>query len=214
MLWGPDAVNPVCRDYHSSFFSSGHGLRIKSGPHKGRVMVAHALVSKETELFCNHVFYSDDNGQSWHVSGLAFGGNGLCGDEAKLEELADGRILMSIRQYGERAYVISEDGGETWGEPSTWKDMVVAQCNGEVIRYNDSILLHTAPHSLARENVSIFVSFDDGNTWPVVKSFCPGQGMYSSLDVLPDGTIAVYYEKNIWGVELWYVNFSLDWVLE
>jgi len=214
LLWGPDALNPACRNYHSSFFSSGHGLTIKKGPYKGRVMVAHALVSKETELFCNHVFYSDDNGQTWNVSDLAFGGNGRSGDEAKLVELSDGRILMSIRQWGERTYVISEDGGQTWGEPATWKDMVVAQCNGEVIRYNDTILLHTAPHSYNRENVSIFVSYDDGKTWPIVKSFCHGPGQYSSLDVLDDGTIGVYLEEKTWGTELWYLNFSMDWVLD
>ena len=36
--------------------------------------------------------------------------------------------------------------------------------------------------------------------------------MYSSLTVLDDKTIGAYVEENTDGVELWYLNFSLDWL--
>lgn len=209
-IWGPDPVNPFCKRYHSSFFSSGNSLVLKNGPHKGRMLVANVCTYDSWRGICNHAVYTDDGGQSWNVSALAYGGKG---DEAKMVELLDGRILMSIRQHGNRAYVISEDWGETWGEPAFWPEICTNACNGDLIRYNDSILLHSVPDSMKRENVSIFLSYDEGRTWPVKKSICHGRSVYSSLTVLPDGTIGAYIEEDPTGAcELWYMNFSLDWL--
>lgn len=212
-VWGPKPDNPSCRRYHSNFFSSGNGLVLRNGPHKGRALVA-GVLAMERNVLCNHAVYTDDCGQSWHVSDLAYGDPAEPGDEAKMVELADGRILMSIRRDRERAWVCSEDGGQTWGKPGLWPDLTANACNGDLIRYNDSILMHTLPHSpmLRRENVSVFLSFDEGRTWPESKVISNKDAMYSSLTVLPDGTLGAYIEENINGVELWYENFSLEWL--
>lgn len=210
-IWGPDAANPFCNRYHSSFFSSGNSLILTHGEHKGRILTANVTTYDGWPELCNHAVYSDDGGKTWEVSGLAFGPGG---DEAKMVQLKDGRVLMSIRQSGERAYVISEDGGETWGEPSTWPEMCVTACNGDLIRYNDEILLHTVPNSMKRENVSVFLSFDEGRTWPEHKTICAHGSQYSSITVMPDGTIGAYIEENPDrnGTQLWFERFSLEWL--
>ena len=66
---------------------------------------------------------------------------------------------------------------------------------------------------MKRENVSIFLSYDEGKTWPEHKSICHGRSVYSSLTVLADGTIGAYLEEDPTGAcELWYENFSLEWL--
>lgn len=211
MLWGPDAVNPECRDYHSAFFGSGHGLRLEKGEHAGRVLFVAAVHSEKLDRFDNYAFYTDDNGKTWHVSERAFIG----GDEAKVVELPDGRVMMSVRRTGERGFNISEDGGQTWGEQGLWKDICVNACDGDIINVGDSLLLHSVPNSMSRENVSVFVSRDNGQSWPYSKSLCKYESVYSSMTVLPDGTIGAYIEENP-NVEfdMFYLNFSVDWLLK
>lgn len=208
LLWGSDALRRECRKYHGAFFGSGNGLVIKEGQHKGRIIFVSAMATKQNKLM-NHAVYSDDGGLSWQVSELAFRG----GDEAKVVELNDGRILMSIRQDGARGWNISEDGGETWGRQGKWKDMVTNACDGDIIRCGN-VLIHSVPDSMERENVSIFVSTDEGKTWSYKKSLCGYGSVYSSLTILPDGTIGMYLEETPEDeCELWYINFSYNWLM-
>lgn len=213
LLWGPTALNPQCRDYTYSFFGSGNGLTLTRGEHAGRILFAAAM--GPAEKLNNHAVYSDDGGHTWQVSDLAFRG----GDEAKIVELADGRLLMSVRRSGARGYNISCDGGATWGEQGLWPEMNTNACNGDLIRYplpdgEGTLLLHSIPDSPERRNVSIYTSRDEGRTWSNPKVLCPGRSVYSSLTVLADGTVGIYLEENPTpaGCELWYMNFSLDWL--
>lgn len=209
-LWGPTADNPECRTYHSAFFGSGRGLCLSKGEHAGRVMFVAAVHSKERGRFDNYIYYSDDEGKSWNVSKCAFEG----GDEAKVVELPDGKILLSVRRRGERGFNVSEDGGQTWGKQGTWQEICVNACDGDIINVGDSLLLQSLPNSMNRENVSVFVSRDNGKTWPYVKTICPYQSVYSSMTVLSDGTIGMYYEENPEvSFDMIYVNFSIDWLL-
>lgn len=204
-LWGSQATNPTCRNYKSSFFASGNALRLKQGPHKGRVMVAAAMCRKSAQKLDNFVVYSDDNGHTWHVSDRAFS----VGDEAKLMELRDGTILISVRQNGPRGCNRSSDGGQTWGTQSTWPEMTANACNGDMLRVNDTTILHSLPNSMNRENVSIFTSNDEGLTWHSPVSLFEGPSVYSSLTLMPDGTIAAYIEQNPSGAcELWFYRFQ------
>ena len=211
-IWGPDADNPFCERYHSSFFTSGNSLLLTRGPYKGRILVAN-VTAMEGNVLCNHAVWSDDAGETWHVGDLAYGAPGAPGDEAKMVQLLDGRILMSIRHYGDRIWVISEDGGQTWSKPGSWSELRANNCNGDLIRYDASLLLHTIPASMKRENVSVFLSRDEGRTWPEHRMISNIASMYSSITVLPDGTIGAYLEEQCDNVELWYERFSLDWLL-
>ncbi len=215
-LWGSAAVNTTCRNYKASFFGSGNGLRLQRGPHAGRIMFAAAMCRKSSNTLDNFVVYSDDNGHTWQVSNRAFTG----GDEAKLIELTDGRVLMSIRQNGARGYNISTDGGATWGTQGTWPEMTTNACNGDMLRLSATdqggkrnILLHSITNSMERENVSVYISYDEGRTWQDPVTLYAGPSVYSSLTLLTDGTIGAYIEENPSGAcELWYLNFSFPWL--
>ncbi|MGC3966855.1 MAG: sialidase family protein [Pirellulales bacterium] len=75
-----------------------------------------------------------------------------------------------------------------------------------------------------RRNISIKVSYDEGQTWAVNKVLEPGYSAYSDLAVLPDGTILCLYETGRRGdVEkkkstsyagLRLARFNLEWLTD
>lgn len=214
-VFGAGCIYPEHRSWRSSFFGSGNGLRTSTG----RIMFVAAIRETSAYSLNNYVIYSDDNGETWQCSGRASVG----GDEAKVVELADGRILMSIRHENRRWYNISEDGGETWqANTSTWDDIVAPACNGDIIRYTSvnqgfdrNRLLHTVPYGTERKDVTMYVSYDEGDTWPVSKVIVPYSSAYSSACILPDGTIGFYVEETYpgeTGYSTVFYNFSLDWL--
>ena len=184
-------------------------------------MFVAAIRETTAQSLNNHAVYSDDNGLTWHVSGRA----STSGDEAKVTELEDGRILMSIRHGGNRWYNLSEDGGEAWQPTtSTWSNILAPACNGDMIRYtavsqghDRNRLLHSVPYGNNRTDVSVYVSYDEGETWPVRKCIVPYSSAYSSLCILPDGTIGLYVEEAYAGASGYstvFYNFSLEWLTD
>ena len=72
-----------------------------------------------------------------------------------------------------------------------------------------------------RKNVSVKLSYDEGQTWPVNRSLEAGFSGYSDLAVLPDGTILCFYErgsidgKNNFGTgRLTVAWFNLAWLTD
>ena len=216
-IFGDDCVIPEHQTWRASFFGSGNGLRTSTG----RIMFVAAIREGSAQSLNNYAVYSDDNGVTWQVSGRA----SVAGDEAKVTELVDGRILMSIRHGGKRWYNISEDGGETWQpNTSTWNDITAPACNGDMIRYTSvnqghdrNRLLHSVPYGTQRTDVTVYVSYDEGETWPVSKCIVPYSSAYSSLCILPDGTIGLYVEEEPNGTSGYstvFYNFSLEWLTD
>lgn len=213
--WG-DTVNltsviwDASSGYHGAFVASGNGLRLKRGPHAGRVLFAAAVVRNGENVSDNFVIYSDDNGHTWQRSQKAFNK----GDEAKLMELNDGTVLISVRRTGARGYNHSEDGGVTWGTQGYWNEMTINACNGEMLRVDEKTLIHSIPNSMNRENVSIFTSTDEGQSWHSPVLLVEGPSVYSSLTLLKDGTIGCYVEKGPdSGCDLWFYRFNVAWLL-
>ena len=213
-ILGPDCVIPEHRSWWSSFFASGAGLCTSTG----RLMFVAAVREDSLWTACNYVFYSDDDGETWQCSRKA----SPKGDEAKVVELSDGRILMSIRAEGHRLYNISDDGGVTWRDSTAvWSELEAPACNGDMIRCTApdgrTLLLHSLPYGKERKDVTVFVSFDEGKTWPLHRTIVPYPSAYSSLCQLPDGTIGLYVEEacnNSVNYSMVFYNFSLEWLLK
>jgi sialidase-1 len=211
-LFGSGCSDALRKNWNASFCGSGHGLCLRSG----RIMVVGAVYESPKGSLQNYAYYSDDEGQNWQVSNRAIAG----GDEAKVVELNNGDILMSSRTTGNRLWAISSDGGMNWGTKNSWTDIWGNACNGDMIRYTSTIdgksknrLLHTLPNDATRKNVTVFMSYDEGKTWPVKKTLCEGTSAYSSLTILPDGTIGAYIEEDETNpYKMVFVRFSLNWL--
>lgn len=222
-----DQVYANHSSWYAGFAGSGHGLCLKDG----RLMFVLAIraTSATWVPLHNYAIYSDDGGDNWTLSTNAAT---TAGDEAKVVELEDGDILMSIRNpsKGNRIFCKSTDRGQTWGKAYFETELKDPACNGDIIRYSYSTdegsegksrLLHSLPESTTtRENVTIYLSEDDGETWPIKKRLVDGYSAYSSLTVLSDGTIGALVEEGKWdsnlpgedGFQLVFYRFTMDWL--
>ena len=222
-----DQVYANHSSWYAGFAGSGHGLCLKDG----RLMFVLAIraTSATGVPLHNYAIYSDDGGDYWSLSTNAAT---TAGDEAKVGELENGDILMSIRNpsKGNRIFCKSTDRGQTWGKAYFETELKDPACNGDIIRYSYSTdegsegksrLLHSLPESTTtRENVTIYLSEDDGETWPIKKRLVDGYSAYSSLTVLSDGTIGALVEEGKWdsnlpgedGFQLVFYRFTMDWL--
>lgn len=178
-----------------SFAGSGRGLmlqRQKDEQLNGRIMFAmsHRFANNNVQ---EYIIYSDDEGNTWKFSTQsAYSG----GDESKLVELADGTVMISVRQGGQRGYNKSTDGGVTWGTQAKWADISGCACNGDILYVNKHVMLHSYPNNGSRKNLTIKASFDDGKSWSNPYVVCAPGASYSTMDVTKDGDIAIFYEDN------------------
>lgn len=178
-----------------SFAGSGRGLmlqRQKDEQLNGRIMFAmsHRFANNNVQ---EYIIYSDDEGNTWKFSTQsAYSG----GDESKLVELADGTVMISVRQSGQRGYNTSTDGGVTWGTQAKWADIDGNACNGDILYVNKHVMLHSYPNNGSRKNVTIKASFDGGKSWSNPYVVCAPSSCYSTMDVTKDGDIAIFYEDN------------------
>ena len=181
-----------------SFAGSGRGLmlqRQKNEQLNGRIMFAmsHRFVVNGNRSVQEYIIYSDDEGDTWKFSTQsAYNG----GDESKLVELADGTVMISVRQSGQRGYNTSTDGGVTWGTQAKWADIDGNACNGDILYVNKHVMLHSYPNDGKRKNVTIKASFDGGKSWSNPYVVCAPSSCYSTMDVTKDGDIAIFYEDN------------------
>lgn len=110
------------------FATSGNGIQLKYGEYSGRLlfpMSVHYSPSGAGNV-ANLALYSDDHGETWKAGQGVGGENGFNGDENKLVELSDGRIMMNSKSTGynpsdsrgaDRWSSYSDDQGETWSAP-------------------------------------------------------------------------------------------------
>lgn len=181
-----------------SFAGSGRGLMLQRQKDKqlnGRIMFAmsHRFIVNGKRSIQEYIIYSDDEGNTWKFSTQsAYNG----GDESKLVELADGTVMISVRQSGQRGYNKSTDGGVTWGTQAKWADINGNACNGDILYVNKHVMLHSYPNDGKRKNVTIKASFDGGKSWSNPYVVCAPSSCYSTMDVTKDGDIAIFYEDN------------------
>src|SRR5688500_7842933 len=95
----------------------------------------------------------------------------------------------------------SRDGGVTWSKPVEDAALIEPRCQGSLQAYTSTLthdrdrLMFANPASLERRNMTVRISYDNGQTWPVAKVLHGGPAAYSCLTVLSDSTAACLYER-------------------
>ncbi|MEX0314512.1 MAG: exo-alpha-sialidase [Allomuricauda sp.] len=190
------------------FITSGRGIQTRSGK------LLHTLVNLDKGLF---IFGSDDHGKSWYRINTAISP----GDESKIIELADGTWMINSRvnKSGLRYVHTSKDEGRSW-ETRADSTLIDPACNASLIRYSlvqdgdKNRLIFSNPNSAdKRENLTVKVSYDEGMNWKLGKLITPKMSAYSSLSVLKDGKIGLFYEADDYQKNV-FTSFTLEWLTE
>jgi hypothetical protein len=152
--------------------------------------------------FATFAIYSDDHGTNWNRSQMVPGDQG--GDECQLVELADGRILMDIRQEkGPRRWIAeSSDGGVSWQAPRPGMEVSAVACAIERFTLPTGTshtpwLLWTGPKEAGRKRLAAWFSDDGGKTFRNERSLSDQFAAYSDLTVLNDGSVGVLWERGV-----------------
>ena len=149
-----------------------------------------------------HTFaiYSDNHGKNWQRSELVPGGD--VGNESQLVELADGSLMMHMRQIkGPRRRTISTDGGHTWSP--VVDDLDITQCACAIERMtlksggdDRNRLLWTGPKGPGRVTLIGRISYDEGQSYGDERVIYQGNAGYSDLVLMPDKTIGCLWERD------------------
>lgn len=190
------------------FITSGKGIQTSSGT------LLHTLVNLEKGLF---VFGSEDHGENWYLIDVPI----TPGDESKIIELADNSWMVNSRvnKSGFRYVHTSNDKGTSW-KTRIDSTLIDPSCNASIIRYTKAktdgktrLLFCNANSSNSRENLTVKISYDEGKSWKYSKSISPEMSAYSSLCVLKDGNIGIFYETNDYQKNV-FASVSLDWLTD
>ncbi len=185
----------------------GQGITLSDGtlvfPTQGR---------DETGKPFSNITWSKDGGKTWITGNPATKNTTECA----VVELQNGDLMLNMRdnrnrgdeKVNGRSVFITGDLGETWREhPTSRKALIEPTCMASLHKhmYNEggvekSVLLFVNPAStLKRNNITLKVSYDDGNTWPGEKYILldeyDGRG-YSCITSVNDSTIGILYESS------------------
>jgi sialidase-1 len=199
----------------------GHGIQLENG----RLVVPcdHIVgvnFHRHRDPYHSHIIFSDDHGTTWQIGGIVEQGTNECA----IAEVSNGVLYINCRNYvgdKRRAVAYSHDGGLTF-ESFHWDDTLIEPiCQASLLGLSTNgdsaqdLLLFANPASTAREHMTVRLSHDDGQSWPISQTLYPGPAAYSDLTSLADGTICCLYERgdNSPYESLTLARFNLPWLM-
>ena len=179
---------------------------------------------------CNHVIYSDDFGQTWAVLGGkegAYANDAAIpkeANEAKVEELANGNVVITSRKNGGRfmnVFTFTDFANDKFsGKWGTYQNSNISvgsaagNCNGDLLWVpaietstgkQVDLYLQSLPCGTSRENVGVwYKAVDDANAvtavtfardWKQGLKVSSQASAYSSMTLQPDGRVAMVLEE-------------------
>lgn len=197
----------------------GQGITLSNGtlvfPTQGR---------DETGMPFSNITWSQDGGETWVASNPAQKNTTECA----VVELSNGDLMLNMRdnrnrgneEVNGRSIFTTRDMGETWTEhPTSREALIEPTCMASLHKHEyiengeeKSMLLFVNPASTSkRNNITLKVSYDDGNTWPQEKHILldeySGRG-YSCITTVDESTIGILYESS--QADLVFQTVSLD----
>lgn len=157
------------------------------------------------------VLRSEDNGETWRLLGdTTARGKAI---QPALVQLSDGRILMYTRTNQGRIYQsYSYNGGLSWtaSQPTTIPnpdssiDLLRSRGGALVLAFNDA--------ETGRDEISVALSQNEGQTWPQKRLLAGGGGEYSYPTLLQstDGMIHIVYTKH--RATIVHAEFEISWI--
>jgi sialidase-1 len=234
------------KDYDWKVLATGptHGIQLQNGRLVVPVWLSTGTGGGAHRPSIVSTIYSDDGGQTWQRGAVVANETDplVNPNETVVAQLADGRVMLNIRSESKanrRAVAFSPDGATGWTKPTFDEQLLEPICMASICRLTTSPpadknrLLFANPHNLEREgktkpqpgqhrdrkNLTVKLSYDEGQTWAVSKPLEPGISGYSDLAVGPEGIIHCLYERG--GTDgktatrtafLTITRFNLEWL--
>jgi sialidase-1 len=159
--------------------------------------------------------FSDDHGKTWKRGQIVPGNHG---DENQVVELADGRILMDVRQNQgpHRWLAVSGDGAESWAGTRPGLTVTPVCCAIKRLSLKSAgagrdRILWTGPKGPGRNNLVARISYDEGQTFVNERLIYDGPAAYSDITILKDGSAGILWER----ADYKFINFTrakLSWL--
>jgi sialidase-1 len=229
-------------------FGPGHGIQLENGRlvvpvwmsnGEGTEFGAGKLGHRPSESAC---IYSDDHGRTWQCGDTVIRTDERFRNpsETIAVQLNDGRVLFNIRSEGKenrRLVSISNDGAFGWSDPHFDEELLEPVCMASILKIKAkspegmNYILFANPDNLEnelvkpgsslahdRKRLTVKLSADDCQTWPLSRVLEPGPSAYSDLSETPDGTILCVYENGMGErmTDTRYITvarFDLDWLM-
>lgn len=219
-----DLILDMIPTTRGSFVASGRILqsRLVKKDRYHRIYCALASWPTNSGSYVNHVIYSDDFGQTWAVLGKTLPTTQNA-NEAKLEELPNGDIVISVRASGSRIFNVynfsnfsSDQETGKWGTQYKGNTIIYGNndCNGEIMMVpvksnstgtNYNLLLQTSPNGNAREKVTFWYrtiprtkqsSNGISTNWKRSLQVSPTYSAYSTMTLQADKRIGFLFEES------------------
>jgi Neuraminidase (sialidase) len=221
-------------DWKAMATGPAHGIQLKNGRLLVPVWLSSGTGGNAHRPSALSVIYSDDHGQTWQRGDIvAVHPEPLANpNETCTVQLHDSSVLLNIRHETDqhfRAVSLSTDGATKWSKPVLDKQLPEPICMASVCRLTEkpafakNRILFANPHNpdgRQRRNLTVKLSYDECQTWPVARTLEAGISGYSDLAVGPDGIIHCLYErgginKNMYKTAaLTVARFNLEWLTE
>lgn len=233
----PKCIDHMVKDKKMAFICAGPGvgIQLKNGKYKGRIVYPMYYSKGKTPIIseCCAIIYSDDHGETWNIGispnmtrkrilksifkdYILMPGDRV--SESQAIELDDGTVRLFMRNHNSKkeiAVADSVDGGHTF---SNFRFIGINQpiCQISVIRFEDKKIKYTAilnsDSKTNRENGTIRLSVNDGDTFEWSRLLAPGGFVYSTMAYLGDGKIGVLYENSTEHNEIVFTVVDIDWI--
>ena len=233
-------------DYDWKVLATGpnHGIQLRTGRLVVPVWISPGTGGHAHRPSVTSVIYSDDHGQSWQRGQIAVPDTPewIIPNETVVAELADGRVMLNVRSESKahrRIITTSPNGATNWSKPVFDDALLEPICMASLVRVSTAAsggrnrLLFANPDNLSRadgkeeagknrdrRNLTLKLSYDEGQTWPVRRVLEPSRAGYSDLAVGPDGTIFCLYESGTTDGDMYrtgylrLARFNLEWLTD
>jgi sialidase-1 len=191
--------------------------------------------------------YSDDSGATWQRGSFVAHNGDVGADsddeivnpsETVAAELCDGRVLFNIRSESRpnrRLVSISPDGAHRWSPPRFDRALLEPVCMASLLAIRSdgpegTTLIFANPDNLEnelvpaggslahdRKRLTVKMSTDEGDTWPISRVLEAGPSGYSDLAQASDGAMLCAYECGMMArmtdtAAIVVARFDLDWL--
>ncbi len=180
------------------------GVQIKNGENAGRLVIPcwHATPEYPNSQIglTSFLLLSDDGGETYYVGASSTNAGS---NECDVVEFGENGELMLLTRNAttSKTREVSYDGGITLKDKKTIDSIETAKIQSCLLSTRNSydisvpkIIVSTPSSGTTRNDMTIFISYDNGKTFDLKKKVNVGSASYSAIEVVDESHLIVAYE--------------------